>query len=294
MKSYHEILTIASSALVSLKGRQLPVIDILEPQSLEYAQQLSKVISKLSPLLGNMIEFSTVELLNTFEWDGIGIWKRQDPGFPDATFSSSVVLPNPGIEIKTWFPFSTEITARFKDSIMHFADDQINVAMIVWLPEHVIWGKPTIIDVWVGSASSVAAARDSHYHCPPDYLVFEPEDTSGRTVNLQQTNTNGYKFQGSVDDFMRAKAIVESWGPSSLQYSSSPEYQAKLQSLLGSFTYRLDTNFAKMDRIGHPSLEAFKRKILTTEYKGNTIQYWAKLFSAGGPKLDRELSRLIK
>ena len=197
---YSEILSRASDEIIALKGRRLDVIDIAKASTLDYARQLSKVISKLSPLLGNMIEFSTVDLLNEFDWGALGVWKRQDPGFPDAVFLSDSILPNPGIEIKTWFPFATEITARFKDSVKHFQNDQINVAMVAWLPDNVLWGKPTIIDTWVGSAASVASARDSHYHRPPDYLVFEPEDTSSRTCNLQQTNTNGYKFQGSAAD----------------------------------------------------------------------------------------------
>lgn len=291
--NYSEILSRASDEIIALKGRHLDVVDIAKASTLDYARQLSKVISKLSPLLGNMIEFSTVDLLNEFDWGGVGVWKRQDPGFPDATFLSESVLPNPGIEIKTWFPFATEITARFKDSVLHFQDDQISVAMIAWLPDKVLWGKPTIIDAWVGSAASVASARDSHYHRPPDYLVFEPEDTSSRTSNLQQTNTNGYKFQGSDADFSRAKAIVDSWGSDGTIYSTSSEYQAKLQSLLGAFTYRLDTNFAKMDRIEHTSLEAFKTRVLDTEYRGLPIRQWARLISVGGDALDSQLLRLI-
>lgn len=291
--NYTEVLNIASNEITALKGEFLPVIDIAKPPTLDYARQLSKVVSKLSPLLGNMIEFSTVDLLNTYDWKGTGIWKRQDPGFPDAIFQSNLILPNPGIEIKTWFPFATEITARFKDSVLHFADDQINVAMIAWLPEHVLWGKPVIIDTWVGSASSVASARDAHYHRPPDYLVFEPEDTSNRTSNLQQTNTNGYKFQGNSADFARAKQIVDSWGEDGRTYSTSHDYQAKLQGLLGNFTYRLDTNFAKMDRIGHASLEEFKSRVLETEFKGYTIRQWSRILSRQDDTLDRELLRLI-
>lgn len=260
--NYIEILEIASKEILALNGRYLSVVDISKPQSLEYALQLAKVISKLSPLLGNMIEFSTVDLLNTYDWKGYGSWKRQDPGFPDAIFLSDIITPNSGIEIKTWFPFATEITARFKDSIVHFAEDQINVAMIAWLPEHVLWGKPVIIDTWVGSASSLASARDQHYHNPPDYLVFEPRDTSTRTVNLQQTNTNGYKFQGNSIELARAEEIVTSWGENGRAYSTSPDYQSKLQELLGNFPYRLDTNFAKMDRIEHASLEEFKSRVL--------------------------------
>lgn len=64
--------------------------------------------------------------------------------------------PRPGIEIKTWFPFATEITARFKDSILHFEKDQTNVAVVAWLPEFLICGRPKIIDIWTGSAKSIA------------------------------------------------------------------------------------------------------------------------------------------
>jgi len=291
---YTDVLKIASKEILSLKEQFLPVVDIAKPTTLEYARQLAKVISKLSPLLGNMIEFSTVDILNEYDWKGMGCWHRQDPGFPDAIFRSETILPNPGIEIKTWFPFATEITARFKDSVLHFADDQINVAMIAWLPEFVLWGKPIIIDAWVGSASSVAAARDNHYHRPPDYLVFEPVDTSSRTKNLQQTNTNGYKFQGSSEELERAKIIVDSWGADGKKYSTSTDYQTKLQKLLGSFTYRLDTNFAKMDRIEHTSLEEFKTRVLETMYKGHKIQQWARMLSSQETLLDTELLRLIQ
>ena len=58
-------------------------------------------------------------------------------------------------------------------------------------------------------AQGVAQARDKHYHKPPGYLVIEPEDTSLRTINLQQTNTSGYKFQGTVKQLVEAKKYVE-------------------------------------------------------------------------------------
>lgn len=291
---YRDILNSASRKLLSLNGTVLDVIDIKKPASIDYAKQLAKVISKLSPLLGNMIEFSTVDLLNKLDWDNMGIWQRQDPGFPDALFKSNLVLPNPGIEIKAWFPFATEITARFKDSINHFNDDQINVAIIAWLPEHVIWGKPTIVDVWVGSASSVAQARDNHYHNPPDYLVFEPEDTHDRTINLQQTNTNGFKFQGTTKEFELASAIVKSWGNEGKKYSPSSDYQEKLNSLLGKFKYRLDTNYAKIDRIEHPGIEKFKTRVLGTHFNSLTIKSWAKILSSNDDSmLDRYLRTLL-
>ena len=120
-----DILNAAKEELTSLDSHLIDVLDIKRPTSLAYAKQLAKVISKLSPLLGNMIEFSTVDLLNKHDWGNMGEWIRQDPGFPDALFKSSTISPNPGIEIKAWFPFATEITARFKDSITIFSQDNM-------------------------------------------------------------------------------------------------------------------------------------------------------------------------
>lgn len=292
--NYKDVLRIARNEITGMNGTIMNVLDVTKPANIEYAKKLAKVISKLSPLLGNMIEFSTVDILNGYDWGTDGTWIRQDPGFPDALFSSDTVLPNPGIEIKAWFPFATEITARFKDSVTIFEHDQTDVALIAWLPEHVIWGKPQIIDTVLVSGKSVAEARDRHYHKPPQYIVFEPEDTSERTSNLQQTNTNGYKFQEDKSDLTKALEVVESWGELGKQYSSSPEYQNKLKALLGQFVYRLDTNFAKIDRIEHEGIEAFKEKVLTTVYHGKTIKQWSDILSSDNEELlERELLPLI-
>lgn len=277
---YTEILATAKHELTALDSHLIDILDIKRPPSLAYAKNLAKVISKLSPLLGNMIEFSTVDLLNEHDWEGNGQWVRQDPGFPDALFQSETVLPNPGIEIKAWFPFATEITARFKDSVTIFKDNNIEMALIAWLPENVIWGKPQIIDVLVVSGKSVAEARDFHYHKPPDYLVFEPEDTSERTANLQQTNTNGYKLQQDKCDANKAKLVVEGWGDTGKVYSPSPEYQRLLRSLYGDFVYRLDTNYAKIDRIEHAGIEAFKTRVLEREFHGKTIKQWSNILAS--------------
>lgn len=282
---YREILAAASASLSGFAGKTLDVLDVTRPPDLDYAVHLAKVVSKLSPIIGNMIEYAAVSFLNETFKDPRGKWKRQDPGFPDTIFEGGVT-PSPGIEIKTWFPLATEITARFKDSITHFGQEQTNVAMLAWIPEYVIFGRPKILDVWVASAKSVAEARDQHYHNPPDYLVFEPGDTSSRTVNLQQTNTNGYKFQGTAAELREAEKIVRSWGEDGLTYSARSEYQAKLRTLLGRFTYRLDTNFAKMDRIEHATLETFKQRVRTMEYEGRAISEWAALLAY--PDVNRE------
>ncbi len=276
-----EVIALARDHLKGLAGHDFAVLEVTKPVSPEAALNLAKIVSKLSPLVGNLIEFNTCEYLNDQAgFAEFGKWQRQDPGFPDTIFAGTV-SPTPGFEIKAWFPLATEITARFKDSQLHFAQDQTYVAMLAWLPEFLIFGKPKIIDIVVVSGASVAKARDDHYHDPPDYLVLEPGDTTTRTSNLQQTNTNGYKFQGTPEQFTEAKALVTTWGAAGTRYLPAATYQDLLRTLIARFPYRLDTNFAKMDRIVHREIEAFKNRVYATEFHGRSIGAWNRLLSQG-------------
>ncbi|MBD2460295.1 hypothetical protein H6G89_04490 [Oscillatoria sp. FACHB-1407] len=272
-----DVIRLATQHLGGLSGHIFDLLEISKPVSLDSAADISKIISKLSAFLGNLIEINTVEFLNEKgDFSDFGEWERQDPGFPDLIFRGSV-QPTPGLEIKAWLPLATEITARFKDSQNHFKFDQTHVAILAWLPEKIIYGKPRILDICVVSGLSVAIARDTHYHDPPDYLVLEPEDTSTRTANLQQTNTNGHKFQGSHEEFLEAQKLVDSWGPEGRIYKPTPEYQTLLRQLLNKYKYRLDTNYPKMDRICHPEIEKFKENIYSLQVSGMTVGQWNKL-----------------
>jgi len=271
-----QVLEQADEVIRGLVGRTLDVLEVARPPDLDYARHLAKVVSKLSPIIANMVEFAIVSLLNDQDWGKKGKWVRQDPGFPDTLFVGNI-SPAPGIEIKTWFPLATEITARFKDSINLLEGDNTQVALIAWLPEFILYGKPRVIDVWIDTARGLALARDSHYHNPPDYLIIEPEDTTDRTRNLQQTNVAGYKFQGTPEELDQAEAKVEKWGKGGLIYSPKPTYQTRLAELMGIYRYRLDTNFAKIDRIQHEGLEEFKAVVLSRELFGHTIAEWASL-----------------
>jgi hypothetical protein len=286
-----EVIALARDHLRGLIGHEFDVLEVMKPVSSNAAVNLAKIISKLSPLVGNLIEFNTCEYLNSQQGFGqFGSWKRQDPGFPDTIFSG-IVKPTPGFEIKAWFPLATEITARFKDSQNHFLEDQTYVVMLAWLPEFLIFGKPQIIDIVVVSGASVAKARDDHYHNPPDYLVLEPGDTTMRTSNLQQTNTSGYKFQGTASQFQEAQAVVNQWGVTGTTYKPTQAYQELLRELTERFPYRLDTNFAKMDRIIHPEIEAFKNRVYKTQFHGRLIGTWNRLLSKGKAELiQRELA----
>jgi len=289
-----EALRIVERTLEGQAGHIFDVFTLARPKTTAEAVNYLKVISKLSPLVGNLIEINVVTLLNEVkEFTQFGKWKRQDPDFPDALFEGSI-HPAPGIEIKAWFPLATEITARFKDSQNHFRDDRTDVALLAWLPEHVIYGRPKLIEACVMSGMSVAQARDNHYHNPPDYLVLEPEDTKARTRNLQQTNTNGYIFQGPPDAYANAVKVVESWGPDGKTYKTTRDYQALLRRLIAGFPYRLDTNFAKMDRIGHAELEKFKTRVVESNWHGQSIYAWSQsLFSANEQLAEAAVKSLL-
>lgn len=290
-----EIIKVTSTHLQNLPGHVFDVLSISRPSTLDSAVNLTKVISKLSPLLGNLIEFNIVELLNTQqEYRRLGKWVRQDPGFPDTIFVGSVT-PTPGFEIKAWFPLSTEITARFRDSQNHFTGDQTYVCILAWLPDQLVFGKPRIFDVCIISGKSMAEARDEHYHNPPDYLVIEPEDTTKRTRNLRQTNTNGYKFQGTVKQFSRAKKLIKSWGSHAHSYRPTSDYQIQLRQLIAEFPYRLDTNFAKIDRIMHNDIEAFKKQVLDRQAHGLSIKEWSHiLYRESNAERRHALENLIR
>jgi len=74
-----QILRKASNYLLSLENRMIPVLEIAKPDTTEYAYHLAKIVSKLSPLVGNMIEFYVCSELNKLEREGRGKWIRQDP-----------------------------------------------------------------------------------------------------------------------------------------------------------------------------------------------------------------------
>lgn len=288
------IIRHASEVLERKVGYRFGQLDIAKPTTQFEAINLLKITSKLSPFVGNLLEIEAVETLTKVKaFKTSAMWVRQDPGFPDVLYKTGAPV-EAGFEVKAWYPFATEITGRFKDSRNRFAHDQTQVLMFAWVPEHMLFGKPKLLDLCIVSARSVAAARDEHYHNPPDYLVVEPLDTSKRTRNLQQTNTSGYKFQGTPAEMERARKIVQKWGRDGAQYRPTPEYQQLLRELRTSFSYRLDTNYAKMDRVIHAGLEAFKTKVMGTHIEGRSISDWSKLFRAGKSALAQELQNRFR
>ena len=52
-----------------------------------------------------------------------------------------------------------------------------------------------------------------------------------------------------------------------------------LHSLRGQFNYRLDTNYAKMDRIVHAGIEEFKRRVDATTVNGLPVAQWKRILA---------------
>ena len=62
---------------------------------------------------------------------------------------------------------------------------------------------------------------------------------------------------------------------------ASSQYQEMASFLMSKYPYRLDTNFAKIDRINHNDIESFKERVLNTIIYGKPLSYWSKLLSRG-------------
>jgi len=284
LSNTQSIIDTASGHLADFPGRLFDIFNIAKPSDIEEAVSLArlyKIVSKISPLVGNLIEHDAVAFLNSFDdYGDEGTWIRQDPGFPDIIFRGNI-SPAPGFEVKAWYPFSTEITGRFRDSQKQFRENQTHLALLAWVPEKIVYGRPLLLDMAIIPGLALARARDRHYHNPPDYLVIEPEDTARRPGNLQQTNTSGYKFQQDREKLAEAQAIVNAWGKAAKDYRPTLQYQRKLHALMAQYRYRLDTNYAKIDRIAHAGVEAFKQSVLSTPLHGLTVREWLGILASG-------------
>lgn len=268
-----------ASLLKAAVGETLPTITI-SSQSPDEAIFLGQNISKLSPLVGNLIERRIPTLLSESQPGKTLEWRRQDPDFPDAALFAAGEPVGAGFEVKAWFPMATEITGRFRESQNLLADKDIRVVVVSWMLSHVIFGTPEIVGVLVVDAQSVARSRDLHYHKPPDYICEEPHDTSERTRNLQQTNVLGFKLQEQDPDRLEAARNLYERSPAKNEGAETALGQALSRELLNTAAYRQDSNFAKIDRIAHPGIEAFKAEILARQFRGRSIGQWTKCIRA--------------
>ena len=187
---------------------------------------------------------------------------------------------------------ATEITGRFRESQNLLVDKDIRVVVVAWMLNDIVFGTPEIVGVLVVDALSVAEQRDRHYHKPPYYICEEPQGTSSRTRNLQQTNVLGFKLQ--EQDLDRLRNVMRLSELSSAKDSESEEGQALSRDLLAAATFRQDSNFAKIDRIKHPDIEGFKAEVLNRQFRGRRIGDWAKDIRTLTKQTDKEPSDALR
>jgi hypothetical protein len=267
----------ADEILLSLTGETVDTLSV-NSLSADDAPFLGQIVSKLSPMIGNLLERRIIQILDQrADISGHGMhWIRQDPGFPDALLVDSWgQSTNAGYEVKAWYALSTELTGRFRESQNLLRPRNVRLVIIAWCMSHLVYGVPQILKVLTVPGIEVAASRDIHYHNPPDYLIVEPGDTTARTRNLQQTNVNGHKLQDQ-GRLAEARRIVGTH-PGRLAEPPSPLAQSLVQELMASFPYRLDTNFAKIDRVDNPDIEEFKAQVLNSTTRDRSMTAWTRI-----------------
>lgn len=267
-------------ALEALNELSQRPVDLLTVKSLGVgvdAVLIAKNISKLSPFVSTQLENAVIETLTDVPGaEGLS-WARQDPGFPDAGLTHLGTQTGHGIEAKAWYVCGTEITARFRASQTVLIGKRVYVVLVAWIMSDIVFGTPTILGYELFDAEDVARARDEHYHKPPNYIVVEPEDTTERTANLQQANVMGFKLQ--TRDLARINRMETLLGDR-WEHPYTDWSRTMVDVVRQNLEYREETNFAKLDRIDHPGVEAFKKRILETEYRGRTVKEWRTLLTA--------------
>lgn len=246
----------------------------LEPR---YSRFLGQKVSTLSPLIASLVEIAIVEEVNK---GAKGYqWIRQEPAFPDAAMlDGNGESTGSGLEVKAWHVLSTEITGRFKESRARLVSKDVRLTVVAWMLDHVVWGTPALLGVFSCPAIEIAEARDYHYYKPPTYLIVEPGDTADRTVNLQQSLVEGYRLQESNHDMIEsAEALARASGEAANDpYTTEAESLVAL--LMSRYSYRLETNFAKIDRVGHQGLGQWKAQTMSLVVQGRSVEEWVRVF----------------
>lgn len=270
--------TIESSraTLATLVGTTLDAVAVRSNVPSE-APLLGANVSKLSPLTSTLLESRAVLDLAVATEGGRFQIERQDPGFPDAGVFLDGLATGHGLEIKAYNVLATEITARFRASQLALVNKNIHVVLICWVMDRVIHGQPLILDVQFIEAMSLAKARDAHYNRPPNYVVSPPDDNRGRIGSMLLRNVEGHVLQPSTtaESLGRVRVIQEALLQGAALGEPHHEVTAELtRHLRANLTYRLDTNFAKLDRIQHHEVESAKARNLGRLYLGRTFADW--------------------
>lgn len=253
-----------------------------------------KNMSKLSSLISVQIEMRAVKRVNSMYneqlpdnvgWvinERIGGEKYPDLAFADFEFTPSSDWVWPGVEIKAWCPFATEMSGRMMkgQSIMQKYPDQL--LLVAWLPEHLLYGQPKVIGTWKGDGLDMAKSRDNHWHDPPSSLILEPDFSPERDAHKQHTNVDRYLWDDKDSKEDEARQMADNLNILDTSYSYKDEYQQRVRQLYSSFNYKKGTNFRKLNRLHHQPLDNFPDHIRQNTYiEGKSLAEWNTHLSRG-------------
>jgi len=257
-------------------------------------------LAKFSSVLSNMLEVHLVEELNKvnkmFNYWPNHKWINQDPYFPDC-----ILVPNKGynpktnthgvmgIEVKIWYPMATELTARLNESQDTAGLDNSVLLIGAWMPKSLIWGEIHTLGAGVFDLLDVIRTRDRKWFKPPKELITEPNDTTSRTSNLQQTNVIFWELQSGNDI---AKTIVAGWPDE--DYSTDSATQTRINHLIDhpDISYRQENqNRNKIQRINFAEIDDFRQSMSEKKICGKTLKSWQEMKPA--TKISDEVFRAL-
>lgn len=263
-----------------------------------------KNMSKLSSLISVQIETRALKHIRSTYGDRlpenvgwvinerIGGEKYPDLAFADFDYEPSSDWVWPGVEIKAWCPFATEMSGRMMkgQSIMQTYPDQL--LLVAWLPEHLLYGQPKIIGTWIGDGLEMAKSRDNHWHDPPNSLILEPDFSPEREAHKQHTNVDRYLWDDAASKKDDAREMAKELDLLDSSYSYDDDYQRRVRELYSAFDYKKGTNFRKLTRLHHDPLDTFPERIRkNTHIEGKSLHEWNKLLQQGDAEPFKKLLR---
>jgi hypothetical protein len=228
-------------AILALEGTVLEDFQLPLPGDL-------KDISKAAPLVSGTIENRIPEMLNRVRnttWDpGQAYiayeWRKSPIGFPDLLLvdradPEQVIFE---IEAKSWYVLSTDaLTARFLTDPSVITAGTL-VVVVAWILDEVVAGSPKLLRIHVDDAARLAEVRDDKWTSGRvDRRIVRPSNSPHTPRSLFSTQVRG-------------------------EYLRNGQWQAEAQ------------NFGKLDRLGDPRLQQFKKDTLSLKAAGKSYGDW--------------------
>ena len=261
-----------------------------------------KNMSKLSSLISVEIESMALnrvsnyygnELPQNVEWmlnERVAGEKYPDLALTDLTFDPPSNWVWPGVEIKAWCPFATEITGRMKkgQSIMEQYPDKL--LLVAWVPENLLYGKPKVVGTWLGDGSDMAESRDDYWFNAPKSIILEPDFSPERDPSEQHTNVDRFLWDDDNSKLDEARELARELGISNSNYSYDEEFQRRVRRLYSEYNYNHGTNFRKLARLHYDPLDNFPDNLRESTYiEGKSLQEWDRHLSNENPEPFRKV-----